>query len=163
MRNEFFDTLIIFIADWLVWWMIFAVLAFALFKKISWKLGTQIIATAVFAWALTEVFQIFYSSPRPFLILDDVRLLFIHGAYDSFPSGTTAFAFALATAFYLESRFLNKKIGAFFLIGAILIGLSRVIVGIHWPIDVLFGGVFGIGAVIVVQKLIRYFYKNACK
>ncbi|MCK4387094.1 MAG: phosphatase PAP2 family protein, partial [Candidatus Pacebacteria bacterium] len=114
LRNELADTLIIFSADWLIWWMLFAVAALIFLKKITWKLGFQVLVVAVFAWALTEFFQFFYFVPRPFIALDNLNLLFAHGATDSFPSGHTAFAFALAASLYLSAGMLNKKISALF-------------------------------------------------
>lgn len=150
LQNELVDTLIIFIADWLIWWMLFAIVALIFLKKISWKFGFYALAMAVFAWALTEFFQLFYFTPRPFIALDNVNLLFTRGANDSFPSGTTTFAFALATAVY----FYNKKIGVFLFATATLIGLSRIIVGIHWPIDILAGGILGIGIALIIHKFL---------
>ncbi len=163
LRHELTDTLIIFVADWLIWWMVFIVIALIFLKKISWRFGCYVIIASVFAWALTEVFQLFYSSPRPFLVLDNVRLLFAHGAYDSFPSGTTAFAFAIAVALYLGKGIFNKKISALFFVGAFLIGLSRVMVGIHWPVDILAGCLFGIIVAISIHKIILQIQEKLAK
>jgi membrane-associated phospholipid phosphatase len=63
--------------------------------------------------------------------------------FESFPSGHTTTAFALAwTIGFLAPRYLP-----FALIGAIAIGFSRIAVGMHYPTDVLAGVAFGtIGA-----------------
>ncbi len=62
---------------------------------------------------------------------------------------------ALASALY----FYHKKIALWYAIGALLIGLSRITVGIHWPLDILagyiLGGIIG-GGVYFLYK--TYFY-----
>ena len=139
LQNEIFDTLIIFVADWLLWWLLIALFFLAIYKKIAWKQVFHIIGVALLAWLATQIIKYFYFSPRPFLELENLKLLFTHGANDSFPSGHTAFAFALATMTY----FFNKKTGLIFFICALLIGLSRVVAGVHWPLDILAGILLG--------------------
>jgi len=139
-QNELFDILAIFFADWLIWWLIFIVIALFFLKKISLKSILQIFATAFLAWLISKIIKHFYYSPRPFVLLEDTKTLFIHGMNDSFPSGHTTFTSALAGATYFYT---NHKIGFWFFVGAILIGLSRIVVGIHWPFDILGGLVLG--------------------
>ncbi len=140
-QNELLDTLIIFFADWLIWWLVFIVIALFFLKKISFKSILRIFATAFLAWLVSKIIKHFYYSPRPFILLEDVKTLFTHGLNDSFPSGHTTFtsALAVATCFYA-----SHKIGFWFFLGAILIGLSRIVVGIHWPFDILGGLILGI-------------------
>ena len=57
----------------------------------------------------------------------------------SFPSGHAAGSFAFA-AFVLT---LNRRAGAIALLIAVLIGLSRIALGVHYPSDVLAGAVLG--------------------
>jgi undecaprenyl-diphosphatase len=40
--------------------------------------------------------------------------------------------------------FFHKKWSFLFFVGAVLIGIARVIAGIHWPIDILGGAIIGI-------------------
>ena len=139
-QHEAIDVLVIFIADWLVWWLVFIVIVLLFLKKISPQAILKIFATALLAWLISKLIKYFYISPRPFILLEDIKTLFTHGLNDSFPSGHTTFSSALAVATYFYA---NHKIGSWFFIGAILIGLSRVIVGIHWPFDILGGLILG--------------------
>ena len=140
-QNKLFDILTIFTADWLIWWLIFIVITLFFLKKISLKSILQIFATAFLAWLVSKIIKHFYFSPRPFILLEDIKTLFIHGLNDSFPSGHTTFASALAMSTYFYT---NHRIGSWFFMGAILIGLSRIIAGIHWPLDILGGLILGL-------------------
>lgn len=62
----------------------------------------------------------------------------------SFPSGHTLSAFAIATLLILGLRLRGWRMTGT-LVLACLIGLSRIAVGAHWPLDVLAGSLLGIG------------------
>ncbi len=152
LKSETLDILIIFLADWLIWWVIFFAAVLFFLKKVSFKLVLKILMATLLAWLISKLIKHFYFSPRPFVLLADVKTLFTHGLNDSFPSGHTTFTFALATAI---SIFSSWRIGLLFFIGATLIGLSRITVGIHWPLDILGGMILG-----VAISLIFYFLQK---
>jgi undecaprenyl-diphosphatase len=60
----------------------------------------------------------------------------------SFPSGHTAAAVALAVAWAGEGSGLGLLASAF----ALLVGFSRVYLGVHYPLDVMAGTVLGLAA-----------------
>jgi len=140
LKGEVLDTLIIFIAIWLIWWIITGVIVLFLLKKISLKSVINIFIVTLIAWGISKTIKHFYFSPRPFVELSNTKTLLTHGLNDSFPSSHTTFSFALAT---VVSIFTNYKIGILFFVSALLIGLSRIIVGIHWPLDILGGIIIG--------------------
>jgi membrane-associated phospholipid phosphatase len=81
--------------------------------------------------------------PRPphVLPIDTFHLIGPEYHHRSFPSGhtTTATALAGVIAFGMKSRW--RQLGLLF--AAVLIGLSRIGVGVHWPTDVLGGLALG--------------------
>jgi membrane-associated phospholipid phosphatase len=66
----------------------------------------------------------------------------------SFPSGHAVTAFATATAL----AFMAPRAGKALIAVAILIGLSRVITGAHYPSDVIAGMALGVGTVIFMRR-----------
>jgi undecaprenyl-diphosphatase len=84
--------------------------------------------------------------------LDTAKKLIAENAdFKSFPSGHAAIFFAIATAVYLY----NKKLGIWFFVVAILMGMARIFVGVHWPSDILGGAVIGIISGIIVGKIFK--------
>ncbi len=73
---------------------------------------------------------------------------------NSFPSGHAATAFGIAfTLWFLTRKSERAWIGQAALVWAILVGISRVYMGVHWPTDVIggaFAGLIGAAAVILV-------------
>jgi len=114
-----------------------------------WVSGSVILAMAI-TYSLKYILHI----PRPFLA--GITPLFIHGGYNSFPSGHATFFAALALSMF----FYHKKRGWWFLVSALAIGLARVIAGVHYPIDIVAGYVIGIASSYFVIKLFRPWFKK---
>ncbi|MGF1525593.1 MAG: phosphatase PAP2 family protein [Candidatus Competibacterales bacterium] len=75
-------------------------------------------------------------------------------SYRSFPSGHAATAFTLAAlAVYGASSPLTRLAA---LAVAVPVAASRVVVGVHWPVDVMVGAAIGSGGVLVAVGLARH-------
>lgn len=81
----------------------------------------------------------------------------------SFPSGhaTSAMIFYLTIALILtqETRWRGVAVG-FALLVAFLVGISRVMLGVHWPSDVIGGWAFGMLWVLLTLRLAQRFVED---
>ncbi len=108
---------------------------------------------------ITELIRLVYHRARPFVALPSVTKLIDAGRdgfVDSFPSGHAAFFFALATAVFLN----DKKLGVWFFAGAVVMGIARVFVGVHWPSDILGGALIGVAAGWLADILVKRYWRR---
>ncbi len=97
---------------------------------------------------------------RPYDRMAELILL-IETQHDfSFPSGHTCASFAAACGMY---HVLGKKQGIPLLILAVLISLSRLYVGVHYPSDVAVGAAVGILAGWAGWKAAELFQRKHCR
>lgn len=154
------NSLIIFCAQYLPYILVAVFLLILIFSKETLREKIKFfIFTAISVFlsrvVITEIIRYFYYVPRPF-VNNDIVPLISHEATGSFPSGHAAFFFALAMAVY----YFNRKWGVIFFVSAILMGLARIIAGVHWPIDILAGAIIGIlSAIILYFPFKKYLQK----
>lgn len=87
--------------------------------------------------------------PRPFAA-HEVHLLFYRPTDSSLPSNPAAVGFSFATAVWLH----NRRAGAVMYVLAALFAFARIYCGVHYPLDVIVGGLIGVlSAYLVVRKL----------
>lgn len=107
---------------------------------------------------IAQVLKYYIVEPRPAILLkdsgyryfiDDVTLHNLH----AFPSGHTASAFALATVLAFALR--NNKYSILLLLGAILVGYSRIYLAEHFLDDVLAGALIGVVSAVVCQLVLQ--------
>lgn len=144
-KSWIFDALVVFFASYLQYFLVAAFLVILYFSAYSKRqkfyiFSLSIISGAIARFGATELIRFFYHRPRPFLLYQLHQFIYKNGGEWSFPSGHSAFFFAMATAIYLQ----NKKWGAWFFLSAILMNISRIIAGVHYPSDILGGMIIGI-------------------
>ena len=93
-------------------------------------------------WLFVEIIKAIADRDRPFLVLDQTRVIGLPEKGYSFPSGHTTQTFFIATLFVYYSRFgLGASIALYTV--AALVGFTRIYVGAHYPRDVVAGMVLG--------------------
>jgi len=140
-----------FYTDKLHWIPFYAVLFFFMYKKRNDK---SIILTAVvvalmilFTDQITNLFKYGIARPRPCHEADvmvAMRLVksWCGGSYGYFSGhASNSMAVAIFSGFMLKYRF--KYLIYFLIIWAIAMGYSRIYIGVHYPLDVLSGMIFG--------------------
>ncbi len=140
-RSICFDSLGIFIAQSLIFFIPILIFLVWLLKKDKKILKGLLFGffSAILVYLFDFLIEKIYFRSRPFVSLNFIPLIEVLPSSPSFPSTHTALAFALAFSLY----FINRRLGIIFLVLALLIGISRIFVGVHWPSDVLSGIILG--------------------
>ncbi len=110
------------------------------------RLGAASSIAALFAQGLKRTLN----RARPSSAIEQFEALAENPDAFSFPSGHTAAAFGVAVAFAGEPF----AAGPVSLVLAIGIGLSRIYLGAHYPLDVAAGSVLGLGAGMLARLLV---------
>lgn len=160
-RSAILDGAVIFLGKYLIWLLIAGILFKILYKK-NWgerfsagKSRFQVLALGVLAIILSRgvvanLLQNFLESPRPFAALG-IEPLFNHIAVSSLPSGHMALLMPIALTGFLLSR----RTGWWAVLLTLLVGLARVMAGVHWPSDILAGILIGILSFVLVYLIFR--------
>ncbi|MDR0767527.1 MAG: phosphatase PAP2 family protein [Methanosarcinales archaeon] len=124
-------------------------------RPLFFVLVAAVLLSAAVTWTIKEI----VAHPRPFiwlgLTIEDI-LISVH-PFRSFPSGHTATAFAAAAVAVYHFR--KWAIPIFSL--AVIMGLSRIYLLVHYPSDVIAGAIIGIlSAVFVIWVFERHQRKN---
>ena len=143
-KNSLLDILMIFGAEYVIY------IAFALIFVLAFKEGVRERKTLILASLsipiliiIIKIIHLFLYQPRPFISHEILPLISYTRVDASFPSRHTALMFVLAFSYF----FYKSKWRFYFLIAATWVGISRIYVGVHYPLDILGGVVTGVIAV----------------
>lgn len=156
LAGRFFwlDKLAVFCAAYLQYFLVAGLLVFLFLGKEKTKNRLMVLGALLSAGIarlfFTNIIRWLYYRPRPFLS-HQVNQLLNHDLESSFPSGHAAFFFALAIFIF----YYNQRAGIWFLVGAVLISIARVFVGIHYPLDILAGAIVGFFTGWLVEKILE--------
>jgi undecaprenyl-diphosphatase len=154
MSNDLFDMIMPLFRDKFFWIPLYFLIIFLIIKKFGLKsvyvLGFSVVTLILADQLSAHVIKPLVMRPRPCndpIIGDLVHKLVDCGSGFSFVSSHATNHFALALFFI--SIFLRPSIKYFviipFLFWAALISFAQVYVGVHYPLDVMAGGILGAG------------------
>lgn len=144
--------LVVFLATYLIWLMLAAVLAYS--RRVDAAqprlFFIQAILAALGALAVNFIIGLIYFRLRPFAALDFNPLISVSPLGKSFPSDHAAAAWALAASFWPNYKKFRRASGVL-LAAAALVALGRMLVGVHYFGDVLAGAAVGVGIAIIAR------------
>ncbi|MFS0864794.1 undecaprenyl-diphosphatase [Fredinandcohnia sp. 179-A 10B2 NHS] len=160
------DQVAVFTAEYMVFFLALAALIYW-FTRI--KQNRIMVINAAIAFILAEVVGkvagMFHSNQQPFAELSNVNQLIEKAIDNSFPSDHTILFFSFCFTFFLYHR----KSGVIWIGLALLAGISRIWVGVHYPMDILVGALIAIIAALItyvsvpkiklVPKLLAFYEK----
>ncbi|MGB2696568.1 MAG: phosphatase PAP2 family protein [Candidatus Zixiibacteriota bacterium] len=143
LQNGLFDFLMVFLtkkSNWMIpLWIAWLVL-FILGKKKGRIVALLLLVTiAVSDQVSAQLIKKWVGRIRPCNVLENVHLLVGCTQAFSFPSAHASNLFASATLLCRS----YKSFTPVFLVIAFLVSFSRIYVGVHYPFDVLAGGILG--------------------
>lgn len=137
-QYSFISDLAYFLSYPFTYIILFSLVVWAIFFSKKKMMNFSVLFLSVLTtFFLARTLKIIFHTVRPFMEINIIPVFYEKGY--SFPSEHTAIFSAIAVVMFL----INKKAGISFSIIAILIGLSRIILGVHYPIDILGGFILG--------------------
>ncbi|MCK4559972.1 MAG: phosphatase PAP2 family protein [Calditrichia bacterium] len=150
LSNPVFDWFMPFITEKKHWFPVWGILIVGLLWKGGKKGRTAVflIIPVIFLsdQLSAHVLKPLIARPRPCVTLPDVHLLVGMKTSLSFPSAHAANFFAVATYF----NYFYPKYRWVYFSAALLVALSRISIGVHYPLDIIAGGILGAACALFV-------------
>lgn len=154
LQNSLFDIIMPVITKrGYLFFLPFVLWFFGKYKKTAFITFFIAITSLLIADWSAQIFKDYFERVRPCNAFENVRILVGCGKSFSMPSNHATNAFAFAMPFILLFR---DKLRYAFLIIAILVGFSRVYVGVHYMSDVIVGAFVGTIASFSLLKLYQW-------
>lgn len=163
-QNEVLDILVLLIGKYLIYIVpILLLISWFIYKKDKIRIDMLKAALiSILLWQIpTRIISWMWFRPRPFIDLVGTKELFFHVPSYSFPSDHAVFLAAISVYFYLLGY---KKVGVIGFIATFLVGVFRIIAGLHYPGDILAGWILGVGGAWIIYILLdKYIDKYIAK
>jgi undecaprenyl-diphosphatase len=132
--------------------------AWLLYRR-QWQLALLLVGWTLAGRALVALQKLLFARLRP---EDDAPMVLVEGF--AFPSGHAANAtivYLMVALLVTEPGPVRKRALIAAAIAAILVGISRVLLGVHWPSDVIAGWAFGLLWVLIGWRIAQTLKRNS--
>ena len=152
-RNDLFD----FLAqafDWMGTDLFYLIVLPIIFWTIDRRLGTRLLFAVIVGGLLNTILKNAFQLPRPGTVSDEVFVLVEAMGY-GLPSGHVMVALVAwgYVALYARQRWVTAVV----IVYVLIMGWARMYAGVHFPLDVLAGALFGLLTLALYAALIRFF------
>lgn len=160
-----YDGLWLFITKQFNWIPVFAIFAYLVFKHLGWRHALLILLMLGFLIAVTDqttnLFKYGFARLRPCnepALKGLVRVVLQRDSF-SFISGHAANSMASAMFLFFLLRKHVKFMGLIFL-WPLIFAYSRIYLGLHYPLDILCGFLWGTGMAFLMWEVYLHFHKR---
>lgn len=155
-HNNLLDRIFIFGANELIFVTFFIVfLLIALGGPKERKAFLLIIIGLILGEIFLQLTHLIFFEPRPYVTFNLIPLI-KHVPDAAFPSEHTTMMAILAFAYL----FCISKFTALFLLFMLWVGFARIYVGVHYPLDILGGIIYGFTSIYLSSKLLNKFLND---
>ena len=147
------DLLAVILAQGVIFLLIAGLAVFTLLhsRKYAYR-ALEALAAGIFSRAVViEIIRLYVERPRPFAH-NVVSVLIPEPLDASFPSTHTSIMFALGFSLLL----INRRWGIAYLILAFFSAVARIVVGVHFPLDVFVGILVGLISALTLRLFVSY-------
>ena len=109
--------------------------------------------------AIVQILKRGFGRERPYKMVENINTFKIELKDYSFPSGHTTASFCMAATLSLNM----PKLSIFLYILAMIIGISRIYLAVHYPTDVLVGIILGVASSMIVHFFLLDYLMNIAK
>lgn len=146
LANPFFDFLLPILRNKLTWLPLYVLIITYSFRTYGLKIGGILIGGMLLCIAFSDgtagLFKDYFQRLRPCHVIEQTRMLVNCGSGKSFISAHACNHFALAS-FWITVFFKYKWVRPAALFWAFSIAFSQIYVGVHYPLDIIFGSFIG--------------------
>lgn len=159
--QDFFDVFFMIVTAFgeeLILFIVLPIFYWAINKEVSHLVAMAGFASLTLNGVIKDVAQVERPIGNPdirFVEIENILVDTVHlkeGSY-SFPSGHSQTISVLS--FSLASYYNKKNIWIFASVITLLVMMSRIYLGVHWPLDVLIGGLLGVLSALVCYQIFK--------
>lgn len=163
-KNAFVDNIAIFFAVYAIYIIgaIFIVWVLLEAKSKKWRPIALSFLNIVLVGLVALLLHKLVPEARPFSV-HNIHLLITHSSGESFPSDHTALTAVLSLSILVFASPKWRQLGGWLFATTILVGFSRVFVGVHYPLDITASIVIALVATVIVYYLGKYFSAKPIK